>query len=172
MSESHSGKRPRGPLVGILAGSDSDLPVLQESAAVLADLELPDLDVVGLAKLRVERDATAEEISRIEERVFLRGRSNPVVLARNSNALFLLQQVRDEAHRFAVAYHQKLRDRRRLASPIDLVPGIGASRRRALLRHFGSLARLREASEQEIAEVPGIGPSLAAEIRRALAGTA
>jgi excinuclease ABC subunit C len=142
------------------------------AAAVLADLELPDLDVVGLAKLRVERDATAEEISRIEERVFLRGRSNPVVLARNSNALFLLQQVRDEAHRFAVGYHQKLRDRRRLESPIDLVPGIGASRRRALLRHFGSLARLREASEQEIAEVPGIGPSLAAEIRRALAGTA
>lgn len=126
--------------------------------------------MVGLAKLRVERDARAEEIARIEERVFLRGRSNPVVLPRNSNALFLLQQVRDEAHRFAVSYHQKLRDRRRLASPLDAVPGIGATRRRALLRHFGSLARLRAATEEEIAAAPGIGPSLAAEIRRSLAG--
>ena len=139
------------------------------ATAVLADLGIGDLDVVGLAKLRVERDARAEEISRVEERVFLRGRSNPVVLPRNSNALFLLQQVRDEAHRFAVGYHQKLRDRRRLASPLDLVPGIGATRRRALLRHFGSLARLRAATEEEIAAAPGIGPALAGEIRRALA---
>ncbi|MFM7737115.1 MAG: excinuclease ABC subunit UvrC [Alphaproteobacteria bacterium] len=138
------------------------------ATAVLSDLGIPEQDVVGLAKLRVERDARAEEISRVEERVFLRGRSNPVVLPRNSNALFLLQQVRDEAHRFAVTYHQKLRDRRRLASPLDLVPGIGSTRRRALLRHFGSLARLRAASEQEIAAAPGIGPALAAEIRKAL----
>jgi len=140
------------------------------AAGVLADLGLGNLDVVGLAKLRVERAPRAEEISRVEERVFLRGRANPVVLARNSNALFLLQQVRDEAHRFAIRYHQKLRDRGRLASSLDLVPGVGATRRRVLLRHFGSLARLRAATEVEIAAAPGIGPALASEIHRVLGG--
>ena len=78
--------------------------------------------------------------------------------------------MRDEAHRFAITYHQKLRGRARLRSPLDDVPGIGAGRRRALLRHFGSVARIRAATTAEIAQTPGIGIALAMEIKRALGG--
>ncbi|HYC21863.1 MAG TPA: excinuclease ABC subunit UvrC [Candidatus Bathyarchaeia archaeon] len=142
------------------------------ATTVCRELELDGLDVVGLAKLRVERNPRASEIVRLEERVFLPGRKNPVVLPRNSNALFLLQRVRDEAHRFAITYHQKLRDRARLSSPLDAIVGIGATRRRSLLRHFGSLARVRAASVEELAQAPGVSSRLAHEIRRALdAGT-
>src|SRR5207249_9768965 len=93
-------------------------------SAVLSDLGISELEVVALAKERVERDATASEIRRRPERVFLPGRKNPVVLKPNSSALFLLQRVRDEAHRFANTYHRKLRARARLASPLDQVAGI------------------------------------------------
>ena len=139
------------------------------ASAVCADLGVAGLDVVGLAKMRVERSPTSPEVERTEERVFLPGRVNPVVLARNSTALFLLQRVRDEAHRFAITYHQKLRDRARLqASPLQAIAGIGDERRRVLLRHFGSLTRVRAAAVEEIAAVPGFGRSLAERIKRAL----
>ena len=100
--------------------------------------------------------------------MFLPGRKNPVVLARNSSALFLLQRVRDEAHRFAITYHQKLRDRARLVSPLQAIAGIGEERRRALLRHFGSLARVRAAPVEEIERLPGFGRALAERIKEAL----
>jgi excinuclease ABC subunit C len=138
------------------------------ATAVLADLGITTLDVIGLAKLRVERSAMAPEIERLEERVFLPGRKNPVVLARNSSALFLLQRVRDEAHRFAITYHQKLRDRARLVSPLQAIAGIGETRRRALLRHFGSLARVRAAPVEDIERLPGFGRALAVRIKEAL----
>jgi excinuclease ABC subunit C len=139
------------------------------ATAVCADLGIENLDVVGLAKMRVERSPTAPEIERLEERVFLPGRKNPVLLPRNSSALFLLQRVRDEAHRFAITYHQKLRDRARLTSPLQAIAGIGEERRRALLRHFGSLARVRAAAIDEIAALPGFGRALAERIKGALA---
>jgi len=142
---------------------------LAVAVTACAEAGIEGLDMVGLAKARTLRDARASEIERLEERVFLPGRTNPVVLPRNSNALFLLQQVRDEAHRFAVTYHKKLRDRARLRSPLDEVPGIGAKRRRALLRRFGSVTRLRGASLEEVASVPGIGSALAEVIAKALA---
>src|SRR5262249_61353932 len=88
------------------------------------------LPVTGLAKERVARDAAAREVARRPERLFLPGRKNPVVLRTNSTALFLLQRARDEAHRFANTYHRKLRDRARLRSPLDDVPGVGPPRRR------------------------------------------
>ncbi|HEY8518026.1 MAG TPA: excinuclease ABC subunit UvrC [Candidatus Binatia bacterium] len=138
------------------------------ATAVLQDLGIETLDVVGLAKMRVERSAQSPEIERSEERVFLPGRKNPVILPRNSSALFLLQKVRDEAHRFAVTYHQKLRDRARLTSPLDSIAGIGEERRRALLRHFGSLARVRAASVEDIASIPGFGRALAERVKQAL----
>ena len=105
---------------------------------------------------------------RIEE-VFLPGRSAPLVLPHDSPALQLLQRVRDEAHRFANTYHQKLRDRARLASPLDDIPGVGPRRRRALLRRFGSLRRVAAASAEELATVPGITLTLAAQIKGQLA---
>jgi excinuclease ABC subunit C len=141
---------------------------LSAALAALAEVGVSGLDVVGLAKERVERDATATEIRRRPERVFLPGRKNPVVLRANSSALFLLQRVRDEAHRFANTYHRKLRARARFASRLDGIPGVGPHRRRALLRHFGSIRRLREADVAAIAEVPGVTLALAAQIKERL----
>ncbi len=98
---------------------------------------------------------------RTEERIFLPGRKNPVTFSRNSPALFLLQRVRDEAHRFAITHHKRLRQKAGRRSVLDGVPGIGAVRKKALLRHFGSLAALREASCGDIAGVPGVGAEAA-----------
>jgi excinuclease ABC subunit C len=143
---------------------------LNAALEALRELEVTDVDVVSLAKMRVVGDARATEVERSEERVFLPGRKNPVVLRRNSTALFLLQRVRDEAHRFAITYHRELRRRERLRSQLEDVEGVGPGRRRALLRHFGSLKRLRAASAEEIAAVPGISSRLAEAIRAQLAG--
>jgi excinuclease ABC subunit C len=160
----------RGDLPDLLI-IDGGLGQLGAAAAALADLGITDVDLIGLAKERLERDATARELVRRPERVFLPGRKNPVVLRANSSALFLLQRVRDEAHRFANTYHRKLRTRARLASPLDAIPGIGPRRRRALLRRFGSLRRVGEASAEELAAVPGITLSLAAQIKTELGRT-
>jgi len=158
----------RGGLPDLLV-IDGGIGQLGAARAVLVELGIPNLEVVALAKERVERDATATEIRRRPERVFLPGRKNPVVLKPNSTALFLLQRVRDEAHRFVNLYHRKLRARARFMSRLDAVPGIGPRRRRALLRHFGSLRRMGEASTEEIATVPGITLTLAAQIKEQLA---
>jgi excinuclease ABC subunit C len=128
---------------------------LNVALRVLDDLGL-DIPAVGLAK-------------RLEE-VYLPGQPEPLRIPRGSEGLFVLQHVRDEAHRFAVEYHRRKRERRALASPLDEVPGIGPARKRALLRRFGSMARLARASQEEIAATPGVGPALAAEVKARLAG--
>jgi excinuclease ABC subunit C len=158
----------REPLPDLLV-IDGGIGQLAAAREVLARVELPDLPVVGLAKERVARDATAREITRQPERVFLPNRRNPVVLRTNSTALFLLQRARDDAHRFANAYHRRLRDRARLHSPLDDVPGVGPRRRRQLLRHFGSLRRLRAATLEELVTVPGISTDIATRIKETLA---
>jgi excinuclease ABC subunit C len=142
------------------------------ASAVLAELGVTELDLVSLAKDRVAPDPRNPEIRHSEERVFLPNRKNPVVLPRNSTALFLLQRVRDEAHRFAITFHRELRSRERFRSLLDDVPGIGPRRRRRLLQHFGSVRRLASASADEIAAVPGIGTDLAGEIVQKLAAIA
>jgi excinuclease ABC subunit C len=141
---------------------------LAAARAALSELGVAEQPVIGLAKERVTRDPTATTVARRPERVFLPGRRNPIVLRSNSTALFLLQRVRDEAHRFANTYHRALRSRARAASALDAIPGIGPGRRRALLRHFGSVRRLREAGVEELTRVPGITPGLAAQIRERL----
>ncbi|MCS7309376.1 MAG: excinuclease ABC subunit UvrC [Armatimonadetes bacterium] len=98
------------------------------------------------------------------EEIYLPGHSEPLILPKDSPALHLLQAVRDEAHRFALEYHRKLRIRRATSSVLDEIPGIGPKRKQALLKHFGSVKRLREASVEEIAEVPSIPRSLAQTI--------
>jgi excinuclease ABC subunit C len=142
------------------------------ASAVLAELGITELDLVSLAKDRVASDPRSPEIRHSEERVFLPNRKNPAVLPRNSTALFLLQRVRDEAHRFAITFHRELRSRERFRSLLDDVPRIGARRRRRLLQHFGSVRRLASASTEEIAAVPGIGADLAGEIVQTLAAMA
>jgi excinuclease ABC subunit C len=131
---------------------------LQAAAAAraLAELGIDDVAVCGLAK-------------RLEE-VWLPGEEYPVILPRSSEGLYLLQRVRDEAHRFAIAYHRHKRSKAATASALDDVPGLGPARRATLLKHFGSVRKLRAASMEEIAAVPGIGPKLAATIAAALGG--
>jgi excinuclease ABC subunit C len=132
--------------------------------AALGELRVGDVDVAALAKMRVERAPRSAEIQRLEERVFLPGQSNPVVLKRNSNALFLLQRVRDEAHRFAITYHKKIRAKQSLYSALDKIPGIGGARKRALLRAFGSVKRIEEASIDELLKIPSLNQKVAQEI--------
>ncbi len=104
---------------------------------------------------------------RLEE-VWLPGEEYPVILPRSSEGLYLLQRVRDEAHRFAITYHRQKRGKAATASALDDVPGLGPARRATLLKHFGSVRKLRAASVEEIGAVPGIGPKLAAtDLRRA-----
>jgi excinuclease ABC subunit C len=132
-------------------------PLQAEAAArALAELGIDDVAVCGLAK-------------RLEE-VWLPGEEYPVILPRSSEGLYLLQRVRDEAHRFAIAYHRARRGKAATASALDGVPGLGPARRTALVKHFGSVRKLSAASLEEIAAVPGIGPRLAAAISGVLAG--
>jgi excinuclease ABC subunit C len=101
------------------------------------------------------------ELARSPERVFLPGRKDPVVLRQNSAELFLLARIRDEAHRFAITFHRKLRRERNFQSVLEEIPGIGEGRKRALLRHFGSLRRVKDATVEQISEVDGFGPKQA-----------
>ncbi len=149
----------------VVDGGKGQLNVALE---VLRELEINEVDAIGLAKDRVERAPQSAEIRRSEERVFLPGRKNPVILKRNSTALFLLQRVRDEAHRFAITYHRQLRSKERLRSVLDSIAGIGSTRRKRLLRHFGSVHRIREASVEALAQVPGISVALATQIKNSL----
>jgi excinuclease ABC subunit C len=138
------------------------------AVTVFRELGVTEVDLIGLAKMRTERDPFAEEVEHSAERVFLPGRKNPIVLKPNSTALFLLQRVRDEAHRFAITYHRQLRAKERLGSPLDAVPGVGPARRKALLRHFGSLKRMRTATVEELTQVPGVTIAMAEAIQQAV----
>ncbi len=136
--------------------------------AAMRDLGIEDIDVIALAKMRVQSSPRSREIQRTEERVFRPGQANPVTLSRNSNALFLLQRVRDEAHRFAITHHKKLRSKQSLHSVLDQVPGIGGVRKRALLRALGSLKRIEEATLEDLLKVPSINEKTAREILETL----
>jgi len=154
------------PDLWVIDGGKGQLNVALE---VLKENGLIDqIDCVALAKQHVLNDRRQKEVAKSEERVFLPNRRDPIVLAKNSTALFLLVRIRDEAHRFAITYNRELRRRARLRSMLDDIEGIGPVRRRALLRHFGSLKRIREAAVDEIAEVNGLNRELASEIRRHL----
>jgi excinuclease ABC subunit C len=135
----------------------------------LADAGVEGVALAGLAKARALPGRGAE-VEHSPERVFLPGRKNPVVLAPNAPGLFLLQRIRDEAHRFAVEYHRKRRSRATLHTALSEIPGVGEKRRRLLLRRFGSVKRVGAASVEELAAVRGISPALAAVIAAALAG--
>jgi excinuclease ABC subunit C len=123
------------------------------------------LDVVGLAKSReLEVDDQAGATARSPERVFLPERKDPIVLPQNSPELFLLVRIRDEAHRFAITYQQKLMRRRNFRSVLEDIPGVGEGRKKTLLRAFGSLKRIRGASIEELAAEAGLGTTLAERI--------
>ncbi|MBF6604465.1 MAG: excinuclease ABC subunit UvrC [Chloroflexi bacterium] len=144
--------RWRLPDLVIIDGGKGQVAAARE---VLEELGLCDMPLVGLAKER--------------EELFLPGSSEPILLSVTSPALYLVQRLRDEAHRFAIAYHRDLRAKKAVRSVFDDLPGVGPKRRRALLRVFGSAKRVREAPLEQIAAVPGIGSRLAATIKAGLA---
>ena len=135
---------------------DGGLPQVNAARAAL-DAVGADVPVVGLAK-------------RLEE-VWIPGDEFPLILPRTSEALYLLQYLRDESHRFAITKHRKRRSKAQRRSVLDSIPGLGPARQAALLKHFGSVKRIREASLEQIAEVKGVGPALAASIRDRLAAS-
>lgn len=134
---------------------DGGQPQVAAAKRALEELGIDDVAVCGLAK-------------RLEE-VWLPGEDDPVVLPRTSEGLYLLQRVRDEAHRFAIQYQRNKRGKRLKAGPLDEVPGLGESRRLALVKHFGSVKKLRQATIDQICEVPGIGRKTAEIVAAALA---
>jgi excinuclease ABC subunit C len=139
---------------------------LNQALAALGDLGIAisaekGFDVIGLAK---ERDDTAGNVQ--PDRVFLRNRKDPIKLRPNTAELYLLSRIRDEAHRFANTFHQQQRKRSTLRSSLDDIPGIGAKRRRELLRHFGSLRAIRQASAEDLAAVSGMSRKAADAVRR------
>ena len=137
---------------------DGGQPQVNAAAAVLADAGLTDeIALCGLAK-------------RMEE-VWLPGEDYPLILPRASEGLYLLQRLRDEAHRFAITHHRSRRAKTVVESVLDGVPGLGEMRRKALLKYFGSMRKLRQATVEEIAEVPGFGPTLAAAVKAAVEDT-
>ena len=129
---------------------DGGKPQVNAAARALADLGIDDVYVVGLAK-------------RLEE-VWLPDSDFPVILPRTSAGLYLLQRIRDEAHRFAITFHRQKRGKAMTVSALDGVPGLGESKRKALLAHFGSVKGIKAASVEELAEAKGIGPALATAI--------
>jgi excinuclease ABC subunit C len=126
---------------------------LNAALEVFYELELS-LPIVGLAKEN--------------EELFLPGRSEPVILPRDAQSLFLVQRVRDEAHRFAITFHRSKRKKSSFRSALDEVRGLGPARKKALLRTFGSVKKIREATAQDLSSVEGIGPALAEQIKSSL----
>jgi excinuclease ABC subunit C len=135
---------------------DGGPPQVEAAADALAELGVTDVAVCGLAK-------------RLEE-VWLPADPDPVILSRTSEGLYLLQRIRDEAHRFAITYHRQRRSKGMTASALDAVPGLGPSRRTTLLKHFGSVRKLRAAGVDEIAALPGFGRRTAVAVLAALHG--
>ncbi|MEJ4125197.1 excinuclease ABC subunit UvrC [Corynebacterium marquesiae] len=133
---------------------DGGAPQVAAAQEVFDELGIVDVTLVGLAK-------------RLEE-IWVPGDDEPVILPRNSQALFLLQQVRDEAHRFAITYHRQQRSKRMRSSVLDSVPGLGPQRRTDLVKHFGSVKKLKAATVEEICEVNGFGPKLAQTVYESL----
>lgn len=127
---------------------------LSSAVEVMLHLGLPDIQLASIAKR--------------EEEIFLPEAAEPVIIPRNSQALFLLQRARDEAHRFAITFHRNLRGKSAVKSALDLVPGIGPKRRKMLIRTFGSVKGIREATEEQIAAAPGMTKKVASQIKEHL----
>ncbi|MEO0814724.1 MAG: helix-hairpin-helix domain-containing protein, partial [Myxococcota bacterium] len=147
---------------------------LAAARAALDDHGVDEVELISLAKSRTQDDrkgpgpSLAKEVSRSSERVFRDGLQDPIVLRQNSAELFLLARVRDEAHRFAITHQRKLQRKASTKTVLDDIPGVGEKRRQALLRSFGSVARIKEASQEALAEV--VGKKTAEAVHAALAG--
>ncbi|UCD56464.1 MAG: excinuclease ABC subunit UvrC, partial [Candidatus Hydrogenedentota bacterium] len=155
----------RMPSLIIVDGGKGQLNI---ALSVFEELQIIDQDVIGIAKEKMHFRHKSDIAVRETDKVYIPHRKDPILLRPASASLRLLQQVRDEAHRFALAYHRKLRSKGQTRSALEDIRGIGPRRRVALLKHFGSPRRLAEATEEEIASVAGVSPSLAQRIKQAL----
>ncbi|MGZ3690542.1 MAG: excinuclease ABC subunit UvrC [Pseudobdellovibrio sp.] len=137
---------------------------LSMAVKILQELNKMHIPVVGLAKARTQSDFKAEEVTATEERFYLPGRANPVVFKTNTEAYQILTGLRDEAHRFAITYHRKLREQSSLESELDYVVGLGEKRKKQLLQKFKSVDDIRQAEVEDIAEIKGFNRVLAERI--------
>lgn len=153
------------PDLVVIDGGKGQLRMVRE---VFAELNVHDVDLISLAKSRLLEGQTGDDMDRSPERVFVPGVKDPIVLRQNSAPLYLLARLRDEAHRFAITFHRNTRRKKRLTSSLDTIPGVGASRRKALLRHFGSLKNVKGATLDELMQVKGISQAVAQTIHSAL----
>jgi excinuclease ABC subunit C len=151
----HRRRRDTGWALPDLVIVDGGKGQLSAAMGVMEELSLTEVPLAGLAK-------------RFEE-LYVPRRSGPIVLPPKSQGLYLVQRIRDEAHRFAITYHRNVRGKRALRSVFDEVPGIGPARKKALLKRFGSVRRIKEASLDEVAETPGVGRVAAERLKRHLA---
>jgi len=146
-------KRESLPDLVVMDGGKGQLGVAE---ALFRDLGIGGVDLLGMAK-----EGRAEP----EDHVYLPKRKEAVLLSRRPKLLYLLQQVRDEAHRFALSYHHKVKTKRDFHSVLDEIPGLGERKKRALLKHFSSLAQIKQVSPEELQQVKGIGPKLSVKIK-------
>ena len=141
----------------LIDGGKGQLNIAQ---SVLDELGHSDnVDLASIAKSREEGEG---------DKLYIYGRKNPIIFSKNSEALFLLMRIRDEAHRFAITYHKNLRGKRALVSELDGIPGIGSKRKKELIKHFGSISKIRKVTVEEIASLPGLNRRLAEELKKHL----
>jgi len=138
----------------LIDGGKGQLNIVQRVLSEIGYLDR--VDLASIAKGRGEGES---------DKIYIYGRKNPIIFSKNSEALFLLMRIRDEAHRFAITYHKKLRGKKALASELDGVPGIGAKRKKELIKYFGTVSKIRQGSIDEIASVPGLNKKLAEELK-------
>ncbi|MFB3925980.1 MAG: excinuclease ABC subunit UvrC [Syntrophales bacterium] len=169
MKRRYSGREDLPDLILVDGGKGQ----LNVALTVLDELGIGDVDVIGLAKEAREAVPSvcgpgrkSSGILKKEDRVYLAGRKDPVYLSKHPAALHLLQRIRDEAHRFAISYYRKLKQKNDFRSILDDIPGIGEIRKKALLMHFQDAQKMRGASVEELKEVPGIGGVAAEQIRK------
>lgn len=161
MKRRYKGKENLPDLI-IVDGGKGQLGV---ALTVMKELEIKDIDIIGLAKEAgndIGRKSTS--VRKGEDRVYIPGRKDPVYLSRDPKALFLLQRVRDEAHRFAISYHRKLKKKKDFHSVLDGIPAVGEFRKKALLTHFGDIEKIKKAPIEELQKVSGIGKETAVQI--------
>ncbi len=156
----------RAPDLVVIDGGKGQLKMAQEA---LQDLGMGGVDLCGLAKSRTLAGSDLGPSQFSPERVFRPAFKNPIVMPQNSNEIYLLTRIRDEAHRFAITFHRQLRQVRVMRSLLDRVPGVGTERKKSLLQAFGSLKGVKAATHAQLAQVPGVGQDLARRIRLVLA---
>lgn len=154
------------PDLVVIDGGKGQLAIAR---GVLKELEVENVDLIALAKAKTESSFQSADINKTDERIFIPGRKNPVIL-KFAPALYLLERVRDECHRFGITHHKKARSREEIKSVLDDISGIGPAKKRALIKTFGSVEAIRKSSPEELQKVQGIDVNLAATIRRHLTG--